>query len=189
MCGAFRRNQFGNRVIASDLAQPGFRRNSPRVSAPRRSAPRLPRATLRRCGAGSRGRGRSDPHRGPGGPDAEPLGVHPHACVYAGSKTCTLSQRDRSAIVLFSVPWPQSLHNMTNAMTGLKSSYEITSGLLEMLGKQRFLPSRNRLRPPKRWPCANGWRIVTIDTGIPARDHLLPAALRRPDGDQSTRRW
>ena len=76
--------RFGNRLIASDLANPDFVKYAESFGAAGRRArsPDELAAALRRglC------RARADTDRGSGRPDALPMGIHPHAAVRGGSR-------------------------------------------------------------------------------------------------------
>ena len=69
--------QYGNRLIASDLANPDFVAFAESFGAEAERARRPRSNCARRCGARFARPRRADPDRSPGRRHAQPLGIHP----------------------------------------------------------------------------------------------------------------
>ena len=86
---------YGNRVIASDLANPDFVRYAQSFGAEAERA-RDPAGAARRAQAGIQAPRRPDADRGAGRAHALAVGVHPHAARSRPTLRCTMEARSRS---------------------------------------------------------------------------------------------
>ena len=86
---------FGNRLIASDLANPDFVQFAESFGAAAERA-RTPAGTARRAAPRLRAPRRPDPDRGAGRRHAHALGVHPHAAGARRDEACAAAEAFRA---------------------------------------------------------------------------------------------